>query len=176
MDPDFAQRRRVAVALAITVIAVPAAFLLNRGGDDGVATVPPPTVVGTTPDGGGDTDVSSASPAITDAMGTAPPDLDTRQDLPVDDDPARIAIPRIPEGIEGTATFRNEISDPTLCQAPDVPFNAQITVTNLDNSKSVQCIAGVGGARPDDDVVLHADAFQQIADITDAPVPVRITW
>lgn len=33
MNQDFAQRRRVAVALAITVIAVPAAFLLNRTGD-----------------------------------------------------------------------------------------------------------------------------------------------
>ena len=37
MNQDFAQRRRVALALAITVIAVPAAFLLNRNNEASTA-------------------------------------------------------------------------------------------------------------------------------------------
>ena len=78
--------------------------------------------------------------------------------------------------INGTASFRRNIRSTTACQVKGVPFNTAITVTNLDNSRSVQCIASVGGTEPDDDVVLHADAFLQIADLTDAPVPVQITW
>ena len=183
MHQDFAQRRRVAVALAITVILVPAAFLLNRGGDDPAAQ-PPITLIGTVP---GDTatpvpgeadeaELSAGTPAATDAMGTAPVGFLDGTAPPKDDDPATIAIPRLPRSLVGTASFRRDITDTTVCQAKGVPFNARITVTNLDNSQSVQCIASVGGPEPDEDVILPADAFLQIADITDAPVPVMITW
>jgi hypothetical protein len=76
----------------------------------------------------------------------------------------------------GDATFTHKIALPTGCYAPEVPYNRRITVTNLDNSRSVDCINNVGGSRPPEAVVLHPDAFQQIADLTDAPVPVQITW
>ena len=85
-------------------------------------------------------------------------------------------IPRLPRAIDGTATYRSDISNTTACRVKGVPFNSQVTVTNLDNSRSVRCVAALGGPEPDDDVVMHADAFLQIADITDAPIPVRITW
>ncbi len=182
MDPDFAQRRRIAVALAITVIAVPAAFLLNRGGD--AAGPPPVTLIGTVPgqpaeiaaDETGATRAPVDTPSATDVMGTTPVGFLEGTAAPTADDPATIAIPRLPRAIEGTATFRRTITDVTRCHAAGVPFDARITVTNLDNSRSVQCIASVGGPAPDEDVVLHADAFLQIADITDAPIPVQITW
>lgn len=177
MDPDFAQRRRVAIAAAITVIAVPSVFLLNRGGD-ATDAAPAPTLVGTAPPvAGGDAGgPAQTAPAATDAMGTTAIDAEARLDDPVIDDPARIAIPRLPDSIEGSATFRSDIVTPTVCQVKGVPFNTQVTITNLDNSRSVQCFAAVGGAPPDEDVVMHPEAFLQIADITDAPVPVRITW
>ncbi len=180
MDPDFAQRRRLAVALAITVVAVPAAVLLNRGGE--TPEQPPVTLIGTAPgqpteNAGGEPDAGPTdTPAATDAMGTTPVGFLDGTAAPTADDPATIAIPRLPQAIQGTASFRRTINDVTTCQAVGVPFNTQITVTNLDNSRSVRCIASVGGPAPDDDVVLHADAFLQIADITDVPVPVQITW
>lgn len=180
MDPDFAQRRRLAVALAITVIAVPAAFLLNRGTGD-TADAPAVTLIGTVPGeagvaAAGEPGVPTDTPSATDALGTTPVGFLDGTVAPTEDDPATIAIPRLPQAIEGTASFRRNITDATVCQAIGVPFNSRITVTNLDNSRSVQCIASVGGPEPDTDVVLHADAFLQIADITDVPVPVQITW
>lgn len=181
MDPDFAQRRRLAVALAITVIAVPAAFLLNRGADDASGSTPV-TLVGTVPGepaptaAGDGTGSSNSRPSATDAMGTTPVGFLDGTVPPAADDPATIAIPRLPRAIEGTASYRNGINDASRCRVIGVPFNSTITVTNLDNSRSVQCIASIGGPVPDTDVVLHADAFLQIADITDAPVPVQITW
>ena len=172
MDPDFAQRRRVAIAIAITVIAVPAVVLLNRGGDATDAATGQ-TLVGTAPPV---TVEPLDGPAVTDAMGTTAIDTEAGLDEPVIDDPARIAIPRFPQAIEGSATYRSDIITPTVCQVKGVPFNTQVTITNLDNSRSVRCFAAVGGPEPDDNVVLHSEAFLQIADITDAPIPVRITW
>jgi hypothetical protein len=179
MNQDYAQRRRVAVAIAITVVLVPAAVLLSRGNAD-VSSSPPVTLIGTVPGGGtvpgsGPTDGDDA-PAATDAMGTASVGFLDGTAPARENDPATIAIPRLTRAIEGTASFRRDIVDTTVCQAPGVPFNTRITVTNRNNSRSVQCIASVGGPTPDDDVVLHTDAFLQIADITDAPVPVTITW
>ena len=173
MNHDYAQRRRVALAAAITVIAAPAAFLLNRGGDepDTTTTI---TVVGTTP---GETRPPATAPVATDAMGTTPVAYLEGTAVPRGaDDPATIAIPRLPQAVNGTASFRRNIRSTTTCQVKGVPFNTPVTVTNLDNSRSVQCIASVGGTEPDDDVVLNPDAFLQIADLTDAPVPVQITW
>ena len=61
MTQDFAQRRRVAVALAITVIAAPMAFLLNRSSGDDEPTMAATfeTLVGTVAPAGG-----TASPAV----------------------------------------------------------------------------------------------------------------
>jgi hypothetical protein len=176
MDPDFAQRRRVAVAVAITVILVPAAALLSRG-DDSTGASPQPTVVGTAAAAGAPSTVPPANePSATDAMGTTAIDAEAGLDEPVVEEQARIAIPRPPRAIVGTATFRNDILRTTVCQVGGVKFNTQVTITNLDNSKSVRCFAAVRGDDPNDDVVLHVDAFLQIADITDAPIPVQITW
>ena len=182
MHEDFAQRRRVALALAITVILVPAAFLLNRGGDD-TADAPSGTLVGpavipgqTTQPETGD---SSGGSNATDPMGTTPLEHILGTVPPQADDPATIAIPRVGRSIRGTASFSRNISDPAACQIRDlatIPFESAITITNLDNSMSIRCIVSVGGVPPDEAVILNADAFLQIGDLTDAPLSVEISW
>ncbi len=184
MNQDFAQRRRVALALAITVIAVPAAFLLNRNNE--VSTAPTVTVVGTiagqqsngdsSNGASNDTSDSANAPSATDAMGTTAVGFLDGTVPGRDSDPATIAIPRLPESINGIGTFKRDITSVAGCSAKGAPFNARITVTNRDNSRSVQCINNIGGIASDADVVLHADAFVQIGDLTDAPIAVQITW
>jgi hypothetical protein len=183
MHQDFAQRRRVALAVAITVILVPAAVLLNRGGE-GEATEPGGTLVGPAEiDGGTTLPAGSPSapdgPAATDPMGTTPTEF-VQGTVPLQaDDPATIAIPRVGRSIRGTGSFSRNITDPTACQIRDltaIQFDSEVTVTNLDNSRSVRCIANVGGVAPNDDVVLSAEAFLQIGDLTDAPLSVEISW
>lgn len=183
MSPDYAQRRRVAVAAAITAIAVPAVLLLDRGGSDDPAPVVG-TVVGSVVADGDPGVAAVDDPAreqaqATDPMGTSSAAfLDGTVPTQVDD-PATIAIPRLPDAVEGDATFSRSINNPQSCQVNPIvgaPFGAAVTVTNLDNSRSVQCINNVGGAEPDASIVLHADAFLQIGDLTDAPVPVQLTW
>ena len=183
MDADYAQRRRVALAIAVTVIAAPAAFLLNRDTSDADAVATTVTVVGTAPGGAAapapSVQPQRTEPAITNALGTAPVGYLAGTTVPVDNEPARIAIPREKEAVRGEASFSSSIESTLRCQArvsDGVPFNATLTVTNLDNSRSVQCIASIGGAEPLATVVLAPDTFAQIADLTDAPVPVEITW
>jgi len=58
-----------------------------------------------------------------------------------------------PASIEGGPFTKHRSSlaiDSTLrCHAnAEVPFNATITVTNLDNSRSVQCVSSIGGRTP----------------------------
>jgi hypothetical protein len=176
MNQDFAQRRRVAVALAITVIAVPAAFLLNRGNES--SAPPSGTVIGSVAADGSTADLTprSSAPSATDAMGTTPVGFLDGTVPERANDPATIAIPRLPQSVNGTGSFRRDLTNVAGCMAKGAPFNSRVTVTNRDNSRSVQCINNVGGIQPDADVVLHADAFLQIADLTDAPIAVQITW
>jgi hypothetical protein len=179
MSPDYLQRRRIAIAVAITVIAVPAVFLLDRG--DGESADVPTSVVGsvveaTSNDDGADQNRPTNE---TDPMGTSPAAFLEGTVAPQVDDPATIAIPRLPEAVEGDATFSRSIGDVTACHVdPELgaPFGAAVTVTNLDNSHSVRCLNNIGGPAPSASIVLHADAFSQIGDLTDAPVPVQLTW
>ncbi len=181
MDHDYAQRRRVALALAITVIAVPAAFLLNRDkGDDSSASAsvaPLPATLAPSAEFDATTSVQgSQAPDDTSPLGTAAVGYLAGSTVPDDYSPAQIAVPRLPESVKGVATFSSTIDSTLRCHAKGVPFNATLTVTNLDNSRSVQCVASIGGPEPESDVVLAAETFAQIADLTDAPVPVQITW
>ena len=90
-----------------------------------------------------------------------------------------IAIPRPVGGVVGTGTYDTDLRDPTRCDSTKSPFGRTITVTNLDNQRSLQCVSDVvpdQGVDDDHAVVLNPDAFAEIADFTEAPVPVRVTW
>ena len=169
MDHDYAQRRRLAAAIAITVIAAPAAFLLNRSGD-GDTTLTTGAVAAA------DSPTTSGEPVPTSPLGTAPVGYLSGSTLPTEDEPVRIAIPQLGPSIKGVASYSSTIPSTTRCQASGVPYNATVTITNLDNSRRVQCIANVAGVPRDVDIVLANDTFAEIADLTDAPVPVEITW
>lgn len=184
MDPDFAQRRRVFVAIAVTAVAVPGAFLLSR--DSGEAEAPPLTLVGTVaPPGatapapttpvptpgatnGGDVgDIVRGTTPTGYLDGTVPPEVD---------DPPTIAIPRPRHALTGEATFSGEIGNVEQCHIWGAPIGVTATLVNLDNSRSVRCEVVPFRNEPPSLVVLHADAFSLIADITEAPVPVEISW
>ena len=185
MDHDYAQRRRVALALAITVIAAPAAFLLNRSnGDDEPATAGDARnrwSARSRPAGGTRRPRARRSPShLTTPTRSArrPPATSSGTTVPGDvvAGPDRRAAPaRVGQGTRHVQQ-RDRLDPAVPRQRREVPFNATITVTNLDNSRSVQCVSSIGGAQPETTIVLATATFAQIADLTDAPVPVQITW
>lgn len=155
-------RRRLVFATAITALAVPT--LIVAGAIDGeettgdVPTTPAPIVTEPETPVFLENTVPVVPPAVID-----------------------IARPAAPTGnlFEGTASFKTYESTTILrpCTFPKAPRNAVVTVTNIDNGLSVQCTNTLAVTAPRDaDIGLDTDVFVEIADLVDAPVPVRVTW
>lgn len=177
----FAQRRRLAVAIAVTVIAV--LVSLASGGDSGsdssresLSSNTPgvPGALGTLgPDGGDGSDAGSSTPAdpafLPGDNGVSAPDIVT------------VNVPAPPTGtvISGRASFIRWPQTLGLapCATPHALIGAKITVTNLNNMRSVECdnvsIESLGGGNT---IIIHTDVFLEIADLVDAPIPVEIQF
>jgi len=58
-----------------------------------------------------------------------------------------------------------------------VVSGAKVTVTNVDNGRTMQCTnVGNIGLPAGVDVVIHTDIFSELGDLIDAPLSVRISW
>ena len=88
-----------------------------------------------------------------------------------------VGVPAAPmvATITTKANYRSTISPADTCLVAGVDTGTRITVTNLDNGHSVDCIANRVYTDGSDGLVLHTNLFAQIADLTDAPIPVDIT-
>ncbi len=181
MDPDFAQRRRLLIAIAITFILVPGAFLLNRNTNETEAS-PVVTMVGTVPDA---TSVAASVPTSsqtseasdgTDPLGTISVGYLQGTVVPNTADPPTIAIPRPQEVNAGLASFSYDIEAASECRVLIAPNGVRVTVTNLDNSRSVQCLNTLINLEQPHEVMLSSGSFVLIADLTDAPVHVEVNW
>jgi hypothetical protein len=167
------ERRRLIVATAFTLVALPSIWLFDR--DD--------------PASPGASTVAAAGVATPGAAasGTTPT---TQPELPIFLDntivvvaPAVIdvALPDAPGDREavGKATHRRYIDSPIFrpCTTYLAPSGATITVTNIDNGLSTTCTNTLGVSKPADaDIVLDTGVYVAIADLVDAPVPVRLDW
>ncbi|CAB4550155.1 MAG: hypothetical protein F2534_05350 [Actinobacteria bacterium] len=168
---DVHERRRIALATVFTVVALPAIWLFDR-------------------------DDPTASPGVA-AAGVPAPAVSTVEELPVDTEPEvpvfldntvvvvapaviDVALPDAPgdDEKEGTASFKRfDQTTDRMCAAPGLPSNTLITVTNIDNGLSITCRTTNGVSVPYGvAVTIDTDLFVKIADLVDAPVPVRISW
>ena len=166
-DPD---RRRFLLATLVTLLALPALWWINQD-DDSAA----PNVATVGVEVGDDTDAATTGEAATEADGdgTEPVFLDG----PFSANPgaAEIAVPAAPdrEPIVGTASY-SSVRSITLCFTRGIVSGRELTVVNLDNTRSTTCVAQPPLENQTTDVVLHTRAYNQLADLTDAPIPVEI--
>ena len=88
---------------------------------------------------------------------------------------AEIAIPNADalQTIITRATY-GEFSGSNVCLAQNVTPGELITVINLDNNRSITCRAALPPEIQEAGVVLQSTQFTEIADLTDAPIPVQI--
>ncbi len=203
MAPNNSDRRRFLLATAMTLLALPALWWANKQSDAGapnVATVGIEVAdgdTGTVPapvDAGVDAAVAAAVAVTTiPVVSTTPTVPTTAPDSPAVTEPppvflegpsAKGATQAPPVGIPATpsvpaittkATYRSTISPPDSCLVAGVDTGTRITVTNLDNGHSVSCIANRVYTDGSDGLVMQTNLFAQIADLTDAPIPVDIT-
>jgi hypothetical protein len=167
------ERRRLVVATAFTLIALPSIWLLDRDdpgsrGSSSVAAAgletPDPAASASTPT------TEPERPIFLDntAVVVAPAVID-------------VALPDAPGDREalGKATYRRYLDStiPSPCTTYLAPSGATVTVTNIDNGLSTTCTNTLGVSKPADaDIVMHTDVYVAIADLVDAPIPVRLSW
>jgi hypothetical protein len=192
---DAADRRRIVVATIITIAALPALWLTNRDdantGNTSIAVV-----------GGAGALEAAGDPSVTaESVQTTPnaaqPDASV-DETPIDPfmpaDPvylagSSLAPPPAPSVVyadpgptrqyTGEATFRRWGPEwgAQACQSPVAPANARLLVTNVNNGRTTTCTNVL--TRPLSDgtiLVLDTEAFLQIANLVDAPLPVQISW
>jgi hypothetical protein len=167
---DVHERRRVVLATAFTLVALPAIWLFDR--DD------PPTSPGIAAAG-------LPAPEVNQAADTVP----TETELPVFLDntvvvvpPAVIdvALPSAPGANEITGTASYKRFDPESdkkCTAPQAPSGVLLTITNIDNGLSITCRNTLGVSMPYGITVgIDTDLFIDLADLVDSPIPIRLSW
>lgn len=160
----------------MTLIALPAWWLLSR--DDGSSG--PDTARASTET----TVVRIETPAPqTESNLPRTADIDQRDPIFMDGptaDPnagvAEVAVPAAPAiaPIEMAASYSSEISGANKCLVVGISTGRTITVTNLDNGRTVTCESFFAPATQRDDILLHTDTFSRLADLTEAPIPVEI--
>jgi hypothetical protein len=165
------------MASAVTVLALP--FLLDQSGKaaPGVAAV-------ASASGSGNLTDPLARPQETEP--SIPEDaalLPRRGDRSTTSQEIVIAVPTSPpEGSEwakGRAGYRTWqiTANGRPCVFTGAPVNTVVTVTNLDNGKATTCLVALN-QDPGNGLVILLDStvFQDIADLVEAPVPVRVAW
>jgi hypothetical protein len=173
-DPVRAQQRRLALAVALTVIAVPTVWLLSDDDrPDDISTVVEATVELTV---GDDTVSTSVSDTVEDPLGVPVPAHLERRVTIAPNIGGQIAVPDSSGTLTGLASFDYDIVASDLCFAAGAELGMFVTIVNLDNNRSTTCIASATLETPAADVVLHPDRFAAIGDPTDAPVKVEYRW
>lgn len=167
------ERRRVALASIFTLVALPALWVFNRS-DSARTGAPAVAVAGVDAGrvGSNTAPIDTYVPEVPVFLGNKPP--------PADPAVVNVVVPAIDTGNQATAKAsyrRYDDASKSPCTTLLVPFNTMLTVTNLDNGQSVQCLNSFGIALPAGvEIVIHTDLFTKISDLADAPAPVRITW
>lgn len=165
------ERRRVVIAAALTVLALPALWWAKR--DDPIASPSAAAI-----DAGGGLGVATGSALDSGAAVPTPGYLDGSP-ITISETTAPVVGPDAQESFKraGLATFKQFATDSErLCQIEFLPAGARITIENTDNGKKVTCLTS--RARMDDGIVVVIDSslFAQLSDLAEAPIPVRIRW
>lgn len=161
------------LASALTVVALPAVWLVNQD-DDG--TRPNVAAVGLAAEDGGAGD-AAAPTTPPDPMG----DVDARYlagtPLPPPPEHVSIAVGSTDDVLVATAQaiYRRSVGRADTCEFSGVESGELITVVNVDNGRSIECWTALRPAdAPASELVMHPDRFIEIADLTSAPIDVEI--
>ena len=175
---DDSDRRRTSVLLILTIIALPIIFLMTRGDDSGTdAAVDPDT---------GEVIAADDDTMVASDNGPSRPPLvasdaePTFLDGPVADSTpavAEVAVPARPETapMRLEASYRSTVPGQRTCLVRGLESGLTVTVTNLDNGRTISCVTTIAPFSQAADIVMHTDAFSRLADVTEAPITVELT-
>ncbi|NDH46749.1 MAG: hypothetical protein EBX99_02645 [Acidimicrobiia bacterium] len=156
------ERRRLLIAAAVTVVAIPV-LMISDGSDSSSDEPSTPTTVVVV-------NSEPADPAFLPVEDSTPaPEIIT------------VNVPAPPSGtvIKGIASFIRwpETLGLRPCATPNALIGSIITVTNLNNGRSIECNNVSIQQLPGDAVIIiHTEVFLELADLVDAPIPVQIAF
>ena len=80
--------------------------------------------------------------------------------------------------IDGRASFSNlGYTQTPICYSIEAPIGRVVTVTNINNGRSITCTNVFSLLVPNGvTVILHTSVFIKLADLIDSPIPVKISW
>jgi hypothetical protein len=162
-------RRRFFLATTLTLLALPAVWWANEQRSSGAPNV---AVLGADVDDDETAPTATAPPTTT---GTVQPVFLDGPSGKAGAGLPEIAIPAAPEidHVRATATFRSSVPG-DFCIVPGVLNGRTVTIVNLDTNRSTTCVTIFEPGTPGEQIVLHTDRFSELADLTDAPIPVEI--
>ena len=186
---------RLVVASCLTVMALP--VLLREANDQRADR--PPTVAAVAPGGevlasplgegtapGPPSDAATAAPAseaTTTPTDVADPSFLTGPTTPLTAKSITVVVPATTTDTTrtGRASYRRWAPGSTSISAPCaawfLEFGTKVTVTNLDNGHTAECVvADRTGVPKDQVIVLDTPVFALLADVVEAPIPVAISW
>ncbi len=172
------------LAAFVTVAALPAWWIIESGAssssDSSSVAAGKRATAGALGDQATDTGADLGAPPDDSLVPETPIFLDNTVVVPV---PAviDIAVPdsASPNETGARLTFKSYDGTliPTPCSTVLAPSGALIKVVNIDNGQSVSCINTLGVSIPlGADMAIDINLYVRIADLVDAPVPVRISW
>lgn len=182
---ESADRKRLLVATAATMLALPLLVRENRAQQgerpDAVAAVAPGVdLAGPLRAASPSTDAPNDSTSERPAAPPEPPP--TTSEAPVvTAAPIDIATPVSTSGsaAAGRATYRHLATTPGAhwCATGAAPRNKTLHVLDLDNGHEITCTNISTRAPNDGDVVaLDTELFKLLADLSQAPIPVTVSW
>lgn len=158
------ERRRVTMATIFTLVAFIALWASNRG--DAASEF--------------DTIGSTAATTPTTVYEPEPPIFVGGNAADPPPEPADVAVGPAPGDNQriGKAAFHTyQGATIPVCSTNWVPEGYQLKVTNVNNGRSVTCVNWPNLVLPaGTDIVLDTFLFVSIADLSDAPIAVRVSW
>jgi hypothetical protein len=168
---QHSDRRRLVIAAVFTTLALPALWVANaeRGAEPslGAAGLPAPAA------GAPDTDSTYVpeGPVFLDQDGITAEELASTAAAPVQTPAAPAA-----NEVRAMASFKR-LGDIGACGTNVALAGTTLTVENVDNGRIVTCRAVLGVTVPDGvAVVLDTALMAQLTDLSEAPIPVRVSW
>jgi hypothetical protein len=168
---ERADRRRLAFASALTLVALPAVWLVNRDEQGATSRRPNLAAVGA-PDDARRPRARKRAARNVDPMGAldplfltegtpAPPPDHVSVDVGAADPPVATAL----------ATFSRAVGDADTCPFNGMSPGTTVKVVNPANGRSIECVTVAGD---DDELVLRPDRFALLSGLDTAPVQVEI--
>ncbi len=157
------ERRRIAVLAALTLIIM---FTVRSFNNDSESAATTTVAIASTVPPIDETEIPS--PVI---LGGPAPLAPTGS--------AAIAYPATEtDVITGTASYSNlGYTQTAVCYSIEAPIGRTVTVTNINNGRSVTCLNVFSLLVPNGvTVILHTSVFIKLADLVDSPIPVKISW